>query len=183
MPASTSTSATPTITANALLSASAHDIAMLHDIHALLNKIFIRNRNQHHRSHWWKRLHSFRKQLALLLQEHADSNATKMEARLRFWDEGTVHAWYYQFSQLIAVGPFAMLGLVMMASVARVCRIVGITGVYEEIASADIRGVLGANDELGLAVEFASVLDAGEEWDGDGDVDVGVVVAREEEKE
>lgn len=67
-----------------------------------------------------------------------------------------------------------MLGLVMMASVARVCRIVGITAVYEEIASADIQGVLSANDELALASEFSSVLDGDEEWDE------GVVVSREE---
>ena len=62
----------------------------------------------------------------------------------------------------------------MMASVARVCRISGITAVYEEIASGDIQGVLSANNELALADEFSSVLDESEEWD------VGVVVAREE---
>jgi ribonuclease MRP protein subunit RMP1 len=67
-----------------------------------------------------------------------------------------------------------MLGLVMMASVARVCRISGITAVYEEIASSDIQGVLSANDELALASDFSRVLDEGEEWD------MGVVVQREE---
>lgn len=66
-----------------------------------------------------------------------------------------------------------MLGLVMMASVARACRITGITAVYEEIASADIQGVLGANDELALAGEFAGVLDGEERWE-----DEGVVVER-----
>ena len=81
-----------------------------------------------------------------------------------------------QFSQLVAVGPFAMLGIVMMASVARVCRICGITTVYEEIASGDIKGVLSANDELALAGEFAGVLDEEEGWGED----VGVVVEREE---
>jgi ribonuclease MRP protein subunit RMP1 len=64
-----------------------------------------------------------------------------------------------------------MLGLVMMASVARVCRISGITAVYEEIASGDIQGVLSASDELALADEFGSVLEEGDE---------GVVVARDE---
>jgi ribonuclease MRP protein subunit RMP1 len=77
----------------------------------------------------------------------------------------------------VAVGPFAMLGLVMMASVARVCRISGITAVYEEIASADIQGVLSASDELALGSEFASVLDEDEGWGED----TGEVVAREEE--
>jgi ribonuclease MRP protein subunit RMP1 len=75
----------------------------------------------------------------------------------------------------VAVGPFAMLGLVMMASVARVCRISGITAVYEEIASGDIQGVLSANDELALADEFSSVLD---EDEGEGWEDEGVVVER-----
>lgn len=73
------------------------------------------------------------------------------------------------------MGPFAMLGLVMMASVARVCRIVGITAVYEEIASQDIRGILTASDELALADEFAGVLDGEVGWGED----VGVVVERE----
>jgi ribonuclease MRP protein subunit RMP1 len=77
----------------------------------------------------------------------------------------------------VAVGPFAMLGLVMMASVARVCRISGITAVYEEIASADIRGVLSANDELALGAEFAGVLDEDNGWGEDR----GEVVEREEE--
>lgn len=62
----------------------------------------------------------------------------------------------------------------MMASVARVCRIVGITAVYEEIASGDVQGVLSASDELALADEFGSVLDEGDEWDE------GIVIAREE---
>jgi ribonuclease MRP protein subunit RMP1 len=69
-----------------------------------------------------------------------------------------------------------MLGLVMMASVARVCRISGITAVYEDIASGDVRGVLSASDGLALADEFGSVLDEGEEWDE------GVVIARDEEE-
>lgn len=82
-----------------------------------------------------------------------------------------------QFSQLVAVGPFSMLGLVLMASVARVCRITGITAVYEQIASAEVKGMLDANDELGLAGQFGSVLG------GDEGCDEGVVVAREEEDE
>lgn len=77
----------------------------------------------------------------------------------------------------MAVGPFSMLGLVMMASVARVCRITGITAVYEQIASADVKSMLDASDELDLAGQFGSVLGGGEECDE------GVVIAREEEDE
>jgi ribonuclease MRP protein subunit RMP1 len=80
------------------MSASTHEIAMLHDIHTLLNKIFTRNRNQHQRSTWWKGLRGFRKQIGLLLQEllhgPVKERAGKVEARLRFWDRGVVHVWY-----------------------------------------------------------------------------------------
>lgn len=67
-----------------------------------------------------------------------------------------------------------MLGLVLMASVARLCRITGITTAYEEIASADIKSVLRANDELALSDEFGGALDAEVDWDE------GVVIARED---
>ncbi|KAL5121629.1 RNase MRP subunit [Pleosporales sp. CAS-2024a] len=171
------TNNTSTITAAALIMAAPHDQAMLRDVHTLLDKIFVRNMNQHHRSLWWKSLHAFRKQLDLLLQElEGNKDEGKLGARLRYWDEKFIHQWYYQ---LVAVGPFAMLGIVMMASIARVCRICGITAVYEEIASGDIQGVLSANDDLALAHEFAGVLDEEETWGEDE----GVVVEREEHED
>ncbi|KAH8725959.1 hypothetical protein GQ44DRAFT_614562 [Phaeosphaeriaceae sp. PMI808] len=170
----------PNITATPLLTATPHDKARLTDIHELLYKLFIRNRNQHRRSHWWKSLHAYRKQLSLLLSELETSKKSelpgKIEARLRYWDDKCIHQWYYQFSQLIAVGPFAMLGLVLMATVARVCRISGITAVYEEIASGDIQDVLSTNDELAMSTAFSSVLD-----ELDDTWDEGVIIERDEE--
>lgn len=90
-------SAIPLITASTLLAATPHDKAMLHDIYDLLNKLFARNRNQHRRSHWWKGLHGFRKQISLLIREMEGKKSereSKVEARLRFWDERCIHAWY-----------------------------------------------------------------------------------------
>jgi ribonuclease MRP protein subunit RMP1 len=91
-------SATPKITATALMNATQHEKAMLHDIHSLLNKLFTRNRNQHRRSVWWRSLHAFRKQIGLLLSElekgKKSEREAKVEARLRYWDEGVVHTWY-----------------------------------------------------------------------------------------
>jgi ribonuclease MRP protein subunit RMP1 len=87
-----------TITAKALMTATPHDKAMLLDVYDLLNKIFIRNINQHRRSHWWKSLHAFRKQLGLLLAEMETSKKTELEARiearLRYWDDKFIHQWY-----------------------------------------------------------------------------------------
>lgn len=86
------------ITAAALMMATPHDKAMLQDINELLNKIFIRNKNQHRRSHWWKSLHAFRKQLGLLLEEMETAKKNelegKIEARLRYWDDSCIHQWY-----------------------------------------------------------------------------------------
>jgi ribonuclease MRP protein subunit RMP1 len=86
------------IFATALMNATPHDKAMLHDISSLLDKIFTRNRNQHRRSHWWKALHALRKQLGLLLLEMETSSKAvreeKLQARLRYWDEKCVHTWY-----------------------------------------------------------------------------------------
>jgi ribonuclease MRP protein subunit RMP1 len=91
-------SAIPAITATALLATTPHEVAMLHDISELLNHIFTRNRNQHRRSHWWKSLHAFRKQIALLLLEleggKKNEREGRVQARLRYWDEKCIHQWY-----------------------------------------------------------------------------------------
>jgi len=95
--ANTNTMAPSNVTAAALLAAQANDIAKLRDIQELLNKIFIRNKNQHRRSHWWKSLAAFRKQIGLLLHDLETKGKKKeddVEARLRYWDDGCVHMWY-----------------------------------------------------------------------------------------
>ena len=79
----------------------------------------------------------------------------------------------------MAVGSFAMLGLVLMACVARACRITGITRAYEEVASKEEREVLEKSDELSLESEFGGILDEDEDGTGIG-WDEGVVIAREE---
>lgn len=88
----------PQISPQVLLSASSRDKAMLRDILELLNKLFVRNVNQHRRNHWWKSLHAFRKQLGLLLNELETAKKTvraeKIEQRLRYWDEKCIHQWY-----------------------------------------------------------------------------------------
>lgn len=94
----TATKMPSSIPATALLAATQHDKAMLVDILELLNKLFARNSNQHRRSHWWKSLHQFRKQLGLLLSEmdtgKKSERAEKIAARLTFWDEKFIHQWY-----------------------------------------------------------------------------------------
>ncbi|KAF2004500.1 hypothetical protein P154DRAFT_44935 [Amniculicola lignicola CBS 123094] len=177
----------PQISAKRLLAASANDKQALIDIHELLNRLFARNRNQHRRNHWFKSLHQFRKQLGLLINELEGFGGNtkggvkgRLEQRLRYWDEKCIHQWYLHFTQLVAVGPFAVLGLVLMACTARVCRITGITDLYEEIASEDMKSVLQSVDGGAAADEFGEVLGGDQEEEDDDDEDMGIVIRRED---
>lgn len=83
------------ISSDILINASAKDKQNLHDIYELLDRLFVRNRNQHRRNHWFKSLHQFRKQLGLLLQESSSpKKASTIEKRLQYWDEKCIHQWY-----------------------------------------------------------------------------------------
>ena len=108
----------PSPPADALLAMSPPQQRSLAEIHALLHRLHSRNHSQHRRSHWFKSLASFRKQLGLLLAELASADAEdaadadqrhqreRLETRLALWDRGLVHQWY------LYVAPASVLGLV-----------------------------------------------------------------------
>ena len=75
----------------------------------------------------------------------------------------------------MAAGQFAPVGLVLMAAVARAAKLLGVTDVYEEIASADMRSVLDRFSAGGALGAFGG-LKAGE-GQGAGE-DEGEVVER-----
>jgi hypothetical protein len=97
-PDTISDSEMPSLTGEALFDLSPIDKQNLKDIHELLERLFVRNRNQHRNQHWFKSLHQFRKQLGLLLEEMESkkkaSAAKTMTERLQFWDDKCVHQWY-----------------------------------------------------------------------------------------
>ncbi|KAF2474281.1 uncharacterized protein BDR25DRAFT_215714 [Lindgomyces ingoldianus] len=168
----------PKVSATRLLRASGAENQALVDIHELLIRLYIRNRNQHRRSHWFKSLCQFRKQLGLLIGEIENSKTSALQQRLRFWDERCIHQWYLTFTQLVAAGQFAVMGLVLMAATARICKISGITEFYEEIGSEDMKAVLRSVDE-GTLVEGWGELVAEEQEEEEG-MDMGVVIQRDE---
>ena len=88
----------PSLSGAALQELSSKDKKNLTDIQDLINNLFVRNKNQHRRSHWFESIRQFRKQLGLLLDELAmskKSSAAKLiEQRLRFWEQKCVHKWY-----------------------------------------------------------------------------------------
>jgi ribonuclease MRP protein subunit RMP1 len=97
---------TPTIP----LQLSAASVDELKGLGEMLQRIFVRNKNQHRRSHWWKALKGFKRELGLVLGELAalqtatststsNSNSKpaltrRLEARLRVLSEEKMHAWY-----------------------------------------------------------------------------------------
>ena len=68
------------------------------DIHELLSRLFVRNRNQHRRSTWFRSLAQFQKEMGLIIDEMNSTKwasvSEKIERRLLFWDERCVHQWY-----------------------------------------------------------------------------------------
>jgi ribonuclease MRP protein subunit RMP1 len=84
--------------ADEVLNAPDKDKAQLKDIHALLDKLFTRNRNQHRRNHWFKSLWQFRKEMRLLVEEMEHKKkkwaAEQIASRLQYWDDKCIHQWY-----------------------------------------------------------------------------------------
>ncbi|KAF2087015.1 hypothetical protein K490DRAFT_17082, partial [Saccharata proteae CBS 121410] len=129
----------------------------LQDLINILHLIFHRNRNQHRQQLWWRDLSSFRRQLQQHLTdtEVLDGNARnpgvrggkstvkkRCDERLGFWAAELVPRWYRSFSQLVASTQFAAIGLVLMAILARVSHLVGITRRYEDQADKEMQRVL-----------------------------------------
>lgn len=72
------------------------------------------------------------------------------------------------------MGPFSALGLVLVACVAKVSRITGITKYYEEIASRDVENAMAAMESGIDSEEFGAILEQDDIWDQ------GEAIAREE---
>ncbi|OCL09110.1 hypothetical protein AOQ84DRAFT_405294 [Glonium stellatum] len=187
------------ISTTTTLQLSATTIDELQGLSEMLQRIFVRNKNQHRRSHWWKALKGFKRDLGLVLAELAalhtagpigsiaatpsaskSAVARRLQARLRVLSEDKMHGWYMTFTQLVAAGQFAAVGLVLMAAVARVAKLLGVTDVYEEIASADMRAVLDRFSAGGAVGAFGGLKAGHEEGEGYGGYggDEGEVVER-----
>lgn len=99
----------------------------------------------------------------------------KCEKRLKVWREGYVRKWFGAFSQLVADNQFAVIGLVLLGCLGRVCAV---TGASEALIEE------GTEEDIGIALKgFAE----GMEVDGlmkglderGMDDDVGIVIARD----
>ncbi|KAI9718982.1 MAG: hypothetical protein M1828_006358 [Chrysothrix sp. TS-e1954] len=178
----------------------------------LLHLFHARNRNQHRRAIWYRHLGGFRREVRRLAEEldvavHGSKGASavgrgkgtkrpksedvrgKIERRLGFWrDAGLVGRWYRAFTHLVATTQFSAQGLVLLALLARVSSITGLTKWYQQLAEREdeerqeaVRRVLhefGEKEMSGLMRGSKGDEEAGS---GDGtEEDLGEVIMRDE---
>lgn len=105
-----------------------------------------------------------------------------MAKRLELWRTVIVRKWFGSFSQLVGDNQFAVLGLVLLGCLGRVCEVTGITEqmVEEgEDVGVELRGFIeGQEVEKALG---GSEGDIGVPIPRDGDSDLGEAVMREGE--
>ena len=154
---------------------SKEDLASLQHLSDILHLFYHRNKNQHRRSVWWRHFSLFRKHvnklvvavnelqavpathLARTKKKAQDTQTTlQLDQTVVCWRDGMVPKWQHAFSQVTADGRFAVLGLVLIASLAEVCRLVGFTATFEELGQAEMEKVLERFAEEG--------------WEGQDDV-------------
>ncbi|TKA77507.1 hypothetical protein B0A49_00797 [Cryomyces minteri] len=158
------------------------DVEDLHFIEKLLHVMFHRNHNQHRRSLWWKHFAGFRRGLSHLLRdqesvemlkatkkgkklkEDLEKVDQKMRERIGLWKDVYVEKWWIAFSHLTTSTQFSAIGLVLLASLSRVCHVTGIITSYEVMAEEQVHDVL---------CQFAA-----EEWAGMGEL--GTPIWRED---
>lgn len=163
----------------------------------LLHLFAHRNQNQHRRSIWWRSFSTLRRNLNKVVDDieclrhvpatHSERVKKKAEDKqtslhlqqqLQHWQDVMVAKWFQAFSQVVADGRFAVLGLVLTAVLSDVSRILGIISAYEGLAQAEVEKVLDKFaketwDGAAMSKQLGTVLPSFE-----ANEDVGELVAR-----
>ncbi|PNS15548.1 hypothetical protein CAC42_807 [Sphaceloma murrayae] len=176
---------------------SPSDLATLTHLSTLLHLAHHRNKNQHRRAHWYRSLSLLRRHLSVLVNLYTTLNAVpdthsarhrkkaadrttteKVERELVYFSDVLVPRSWRAFSQLVAEGRFAVLGVALMAVLGEVARVTGVTAWVEEEGQREVEDVLerfaGEVDGLLGGRDGTAGKGKGEGQGGD----LGVVVAR-----
>lgn len=147
--------------------------------------LYRRNKNQHRRSHWWRHFNIFRRQLSHLCQDLKSVKQVpddvdlvlnaKAEARVETWVAIYVAKWWSSFSQILAEKRFAALGLTVLAILAKVCSLTGLTKKLE--ANNEVSHVVAAlakeehnsrsfvsDDDIGVSVARTAKVSSTPDW-------------------
>ena len=180
---------------------SKDSLDQLTHLSTLLHLLHHRNKNQHRRSVWYRHFSLFRRHLAHLLSDYTLLSTqpttnlertrlkarepqirTRIEQRLDFWESVLVPRWSRAFSQVVADGRFAVVGVVLVGIVASVCQITGLSARFEDLGQVEVERVL---EEFGREAWETEVVEDGDAHVGQAVTreDLGSVVAREDEGE
>ncbi|KGO63663.1 hypothetical protein PITC_072160 [Penicillium italicum] len=85
-------------------------------VHSMLHLIFHRNKNQHRRTKWWKWLSILKRATLDLARSGVKSHLATVIPRC-----------YIAFSTVVADNQFSTLGIVLLAALARLSKITGIS--------------------------------------------------------
>ncbi|GME46349.1 putative ribonuclease mrp protein subunit rmp1 protein [Neofusicoccum parvum] len=196
MPSSTAPTAPPRL--------KPHELADLVTYSDMLHLIHHRNLNQHRHSIWWRSFSVFRRELSHFLSEYttyqppataaaapvskpsakaSKAAARRAAARLEAWKKGAVPRWYLAFTEVVASTQFSAIGLVLLAVLARVAHVTGITVAYEAEAERVMQAMLREFAEKDARELFGGV-EAGQAGARKGAMeveDLGEVVRRRED--
>ena len=169
------------------------DLENLQHLSNILHLVHHRNKNQHRRSIWWRHFSTFRRQLNSLVREvqslhevptthlqrtrkktHDRETTSNIIHRIEFWRDVLVPKWHNSFSQVVADGRFAVLGLVLIAVLAQTCHTASInSGIDEnEVVEAEnaLQSLMDVEGQVDRGVESSTHVanDLGEVVDRDG---------------
>lgn len=161
----------------------------------ILHLFHHRSKNQHRHSIWWRHFCIFRRQLSFLTKDISQLHSTptthlartrkklqepqlraRIQDHLSFWQDILVPRWHRAFSQATADLRFAVLGLVLLAALAEVCRITSVTAELELLGQAEVEKVLQK-----FACDEWKQESAGTGLSSDVVEDAGEVIRRDEE--
>ncbi|KAF2147501.1 uncharacterized protein K452DRAFT_314638 [Aplosporella prunicola CBS 121167] len=157
-------------------------IADLKTLSDLLHLVFHRNKNQHRLSFWWRGFSTFRREYQHLLAEYEASKSSKTakkraRARLDTWTQFRVPQWYLSFTHLISSNQFSAIGLVLLAILASVSSLFGITAAFEKEGEKQMQEMLHEFAQKDAKELFAATAA------GNKDEDMGEVIKRPRDPE
>ncbi|AET39286.1 Rmp1p Ecym_4219 [Eremothecium cymbalariae DBVPG len=94
----------------------------------VIHLLYHRNKNQHRVSVWWKQFNMFKRSVAQVLEvlskrEKTQYDWLKLDSLVGKFLRRQQRRAYYEFNNVVALGQFVTLGVVLLGSLAKVCSI------------------------------------------------------------
>ncbi|KAI9785017.1 MAG: hypothetical protein M1839_001214 [Geoglossum umbratile] len=140
----------------------------LKEISNLLHVITHRNKNQHRLAKWWKWFSMLRRSINHLRTELDGRDPLRTNMRMAYMRDILLHKCYRAFSNVVADSQFSAIGLVLVAILARVNRIIRAHGADAEPHAP----ALSTAFELRVDEDFGEAVARGD-VQGDGGPGVG----------